>query len=72
VILEWCGTEVFRHLRSFENGGYLEISKATKIVEDSYPLQSGHIFTTTNQMSMILNKMPVFDGLCGWTVDILK
>jgi acetolactate synthase regulatory subunit len=26
----------FRHWHSFENGGYLEISKATEIVEDNW------------------------------------
>jgi hypothetical protein len=36
----------------FENGGHLETFKATKIVEDNYPLQSGHKFTTNNEVSL--------------------
>jgi hypothetical protein len=34
----------------------LKLSKATKIVNDIYPLQSGHKITTTDQVSSRLNK----------------
>jgi hypothetical protein len=34
----------------------LKLSKATKIVNDNYPLQSGHKITTTDQVSLRLNK----------------
>jgi hypothetical protein len=30
----------------------LELLKAIKIVEDNYPLQSGHKFTTNNEVSL--------------------
>jgi hypothetical protein len=30
----------------------LKLSKATKIVEDNYPLQSGHKYTTNNEVSL--------------------
>jgi hypothetical protein len=30
----------------------LKLSKATKIVEDNYPLQSGHKFITNNEVSL--------------------
>jgi hypothetical protein len=34
----------------------LKLSKATKVVKDNYPLQSGHKITTTDQVSLRLNK----------------
>jgi hypothetical protein len=34
----------------------LKLSENTKIVNDNDPLQSGHKFTTTDQVSLRLNK----------------
>ena len=40
----------------FKMAAILKLSKATKIVNDNYPLQSGHKITTTDQVSLRLNK----------------
>jgi hypothetical protein len=40
----------------------LKLSKAIKIVNDNYPLQSGHKITTTDHVSLRLNKTESLRG----------
>jgi hypothetical protein len=43
-----------------------------KIVEDNYPLQSGHKFTTNNEVSVSFwRKMQGYEGECGKMAAIL-
>jgi hypothetical protein len=44
-------TEFFRTMAAIlKIAAIFKLSKATKIVEDNYPLQSGHRFTTNNEV----------------------
>jgi hypothetical protein len=54
----------------------LKLSKATKIVKDNFSLQSGHKFTTNNEVSEqlaylvgMLNRMNMVFTICSFTIS---
>jgi hypothetical protein len=53
-ITEFLGTmaAILKMATILKMAAILKLSKVTQIVEDNYPLQSGHKFTTNNEVSL--------------------